>query len=390
MHAAGSAGQQASTHLFAGGNPSAASPASPAWSPTRAKTRRSSQGSLEPAVPSTSVTAPPPQRSPAGSFSSPLSPRTAFFYRIGAEARAQDDERSRREAEETAREANIAADEGLECRRMHTAVLAAMLKRLPQLTAALALGRVHERVTGCKLPAEQEERRVRTFIEATVSAFLYNDLLMAGRDLLRYAVGSFGVVLSHSLECADSMIIGARGQTMSIGERCRGLLPLLLSFSWSTHLPPHSIGFYPELGMVLFGSEQAATKAAMGFHSVGEGRRGNGYWQGKGRKGVGVATDSFEHAMDSSKTVRPTDRARHLNTHPTATSPNLALASPFRQGEAFNPVTNELKGSFRLDLDDLGVSATWHIRVPQESNPSPAVPCLSCTHQRLQPLLLGA
>ena len=221
---------------------------------------------------------------------------------MGAEERAQDDVRSRREAEETAREAQVAAEEGGECGRMHAAVLAAMLQRVPQLTASLALASVHERVTGCRLSAAEEEIRVRHFIETTVSAFLYNDLLMAGRDLLRHAMGSFGVVLSHSLECDDSVIIGARGQTMSVG-------------------------FYPELGMVLFGSEQAATKAAMGFTPVGCGNQGGRGQRAKWRK-AGMTMDSFEHAMDSSKT-----------------------------GEAFNPVTNHLKGSFRLDLDDLGVSA---------------------------------
>lgn len=267
-------------------------------SPTRAKTRRPV---FEPALPSTSVTAPPHPRVPTA-LSGPPTPRTAFLSRMGAEERAQDDVRSRREAEETAREAQVAAEEGGECGRMHAAVLAAMLQRVPQLTASLALASVHERVTGCRLSAAEEEIRVRHFIETTVSAFLYNDLLMAGRDLLRHAMGSFGVVLSHSLECDDSVIIGARGQTMSVG-------------------------FYPELGMVLFGSEQAATKAAMGFTPVGCGNQGGRGQRAKWRK-AGMTTDSSEHAMDSSKT-----------------------------GEAFNPVTNHLKGSFRLDLDDLGVSA---------------------------------
>ena len=60
-----------------------------------------------------------------------------------------------------------------------------------------------------------------------------------------------------------------------------------------------SVGFYPELGMVLFGSEQAATKAAMGFTPVGCGSQGGRGQRAKWRK-AGMPMDSFEHAMDSS------------------------------------------------------------------------------------------
>ena len=64
-------------------------------------------------------------------------------------------------------------------------------------------------------------------------------LLSAGRQLLGGAQGSFGLVLSHSLDCTRDLVVAARGQTMSIA-------------------------FYPQSGLVAFGSESAATKVGMG------------------------------------------------------------------------------------------------------------------------------
>lgn len=57
-------------------------------------------------------------------------------------------------------------------------------------------------------------------------------------QLLGSAMGSFGLVLSHSLDASRELVVAARGQTMSVA-------------------------FYPETGLVMFGSESAATKAGM-------------------------------------------------------------------------------------------------------------------------------
>jgi hypothetical protein len=73
---------------------------------------------------------------------------------------------------------------------------------------------------------------------AAVDAFFDNGLLRASRIFLEGAMGSFGLVLSTSLEADSELVVAARGQTMSIA-------------------------FYPDTGVVLFGSEAAATKAAM-------------------------------------------------------------------------------------------------------------------------------
>ena len=79
----------------------------------------------------------------------------------------------------------------------------------------------------------------RSFVASAVEAFTSLDLLHATRQLLEKAKGSFGLVMSHSLECQESVVIAARGQGMSIA--C-----------------------YPQQGLVLWGSEVSATKVAMG------------------------------------------------------------------------------------------------------------------------------
>ena len=76
-------------------------------------------------------------------------------------------------------------------------------------------------------------------VRSAVGAFFRQDLLAAGRQLLDKAEGSFGLVLSTSLDAASEIVIAARGQTMSVA-------------------------FYPRLGMFTFGSESSATKAGLG------------------------------------------------------------------------------------------------------------------------------
>ena len=87
-------------------------------------------------------------------------------------------------------------------------------------------------------PEEVTAARDR-FISTAVDAFFDQGLLAASRQLLNGAQGSFGLGLSCSLDARSEFVIAARGQTMSIA-------------------------FYPQLGLVTFGSESAATKAGMG------------------------------------------------------------------------------------------------------------------------------
>ena len=91
---------------------------------------------------------------------------------------------------------------------------------------------------GCT-PASLDATAAKALVRVAVRAFFEQDLLAAARQLLANAIGSFGLVLSTSLDAPNELVVAARGQTMSIA-------------------------FYPLLGAFLFGSESAATKAAMG------------------------------------------------------------------------------------------------------------------------------
>ncbi|KAJ1454221.1 hypothetical protein M885DRAFT_522003 [Pelagophyceae sp. CCMP2097] len=74
---------------------------------------------------------------------------------------------------------------------------------------------------------------------AAVDAFFDNDLLWSTRLFLKHAKGSFGLMVSCTLDARRQVVLAARGQTMSVAV-------------------------YPKLGLALYASEQAAVKAAMG------------------------------------------------------------------------------------------------------------------------------
>lgn len=78
------------------------------------------------------------------------------------------------------------------------------------------------------------------FIKAVIDAFFDNDLLASTRFFFAHAKGSFGLCVTCSLDADRQIALGARGQTISIA-------------------------LYPSVGMVLYGSEQAAVKAALGL-----------------------------------------------------------------------------------------------------------------------------
>jgi len=95
------------------------------------------------------------------------------------------------------------------------------------------------------LPPVSNDRGVpevahRNLVVGAVQAFFHQDLLKAGFDLMKGSMGSFGLVLSHSLDADKEAVFAARGQTMSVA-------------------------FYPSAGFVMFGSESAATKVGLGL-----------------------------------------------------------------------------------------------------------------------------
>ena len=81
---------------------------------------------------------------------------------------------------------------------------------------------------------------LETFVSAAVDGFFDNDLFHATRLFMANARGSFGLGVTCSLDSSRQMIVAARGQT-------------------------NSVALYPRLGLVLYGSEQAAVKACVGM-----------------------------------------------------------------------------------------------------------------------------
>jgi len=159
--------------------------------------------------------------------------------------------------------------------------------------------KLHELATPTAVPLPRgvvRNRALDALASVAVDAFFDNGLLAAARQLLAGARGSFGLVLSHSLDCESELVVAARGQTMSVA-------------------------FYPAAGLVLFGSESAATKAAMGMKKASQ-VLGGGGGGGPRRSRVQMASP------------RVTPQERPADVHAAAAA-------------------EEEQQSLRLDLDDV-------------------------------------
>lgn len=91
--------------------------------------------------------------------------------------------------------------------------------------------------SGLKLPLKG--RDLQQMVRCAIDAFFDNDLLQATRLFMARARGSFGLCITCSVDAHRQMILAAGGQSMSVA-------------------------FYPRTGVVLYASEQAAVKAAVG------------------------------------------------------------------------------------------------------------------------------
>ena len=142
--------------------------------------------------------------------------------------------------------------------------------------------------------------QLEEFCRAAVDAFFDNDLIRTSRMFLKSSRGSFGLCISSSLDADRQIALAARGQTMSVA-------------------------FYPKLGLVLYGSEQAAVKAALGRKIPPAAAPGGG------GDGVGGGGGSGFH------------------THLEGAAGFSAFQSHQKPGEH-----DFGEAAFRLDLDDLG------------------------------------
>jgi len=144
-----------------------------------------------------------------------------------------------------------------------------------------------------------ESGQLVSFVNKAVDAFFDHDLLAAVRLFLAGAKGSFGLCITCSLDADRQLVVGARGQTISVA-------------------------FYPSSGLVLWGSEQAAVKAAL----IGEKEKHE---------------DSF-HGQQREKQIKDREVM-------------LSILSPEQRAQFWAIIGEEEDldaGACRLDLDDLG------------------------------------
>lgn len=87
---------------------------------------------------------------------------------------------------------------------------------------------------------DEERAALTKFMETAITAFLKHDLFCASNLFFRSARGSFGLCTSSTVSAHRQIVIAARGQSMSVA-------------------------FYPRMGLVLYGSQQAAVKASIGI-----------------------------------------------------------------------------------------------------------------------------
>lgn len=114
---------------------------------------------------------------------------------------------------------------------------------------------------------EQGGASLLHFCVKTVDAFFDNDLLMTTKRFLKDAKGSFGLCVTSSLDAERQICLAARGQTVSdsgAGASGQWLGSCLLVARQM------SVAFYPNKGLICYGSEQAAVKAGLNFPFPGD------------------------------------------------------------------------------------------------------------------------
>lgn len=116
---------------------------------------------------------------------------------------------------------------------------AALRKNFARSVSSRIGSRFLRKLQSSGVVAEDDPRcDLQSFCASTVDAFFDNDLLWTTQTFLRCAKGSFGLCFNSTLDADHQLCLAARGQTMSVA-------------------------FYPEKGIVCYGSEQAAVKAAL-------------------------------------------------------------------------------------------------------------------------------
>ena len=195
---------------------------------------------------------------------------------------------------------------------------------------------------------------LETFARSTVDAFFDNDLLFVARLFMANAKGSFGLCLTCSIDAHRQVCLAARGQTISVA-------------------------FFPRTGLVLYGSEQAAVKAALGVNPPKQPAR-------KGSSGSEQAAASPSDAgrlaeKARARTVRAIDAVPVVASRPASPAEKSPGSSQRAKTKSFEQWKRDREGlevwrqndyehgpAVRLDLDDLGGEASRVVGPTRGSN----------------------
>ena len=188
---------------------------------------------------------------------------------------------------------------------------------------------------------------LETFARSTVDAFFDNDLLFVARLFMANAKGSFGLCLTCSINAHRQVCLAARGQTISVA-------------------------FFPRTGLVLYGSEQAAVKAALGVSPPKQPARKerSGSEQAAASPG-GPLGGPPKRGLECAPSTKFTS-SRNAATSPAEQSPGSSQRSKTRiKTKSFEQWKRDREGleverandyehgpAVRLDLDDLGGEAS--------------------------------
>lgn len=172
-----------------------------------------------------------------------------------------------------------------------------------------------------------KDAEIESMAETAIDGFFQNDLLQSTRLFMTNARGSFGLSIVSSVDAHRQMIIASFGQSMSVA-------------------------FYPESQLVLYASEQAAVKAAIGITKQFPEHRCNG-----GISGKAFIPEFCQSTMTSSR-VSPVSNFNspaklHTVVCPQRCREELQQTLDLEANRLENSVVNG-GPAIRIDLDDLG------------------------------------
>jgi hypothetical protein len=170
---------------------------------------------------------------------------------------------------------------------------------------------------------EEEGASLGAFVRETINAYFDNDLLHTTRLFMENAKGSFGLVVTSSLDAHRQVCIAARGQ-------------------------PMSIAFYPKKGLVCYGSSEQSVKAGMGVETPG------------GDKVLNQVDSLSSHFLPLTE-IKEKQLGISFRYHVEHNRCQLALFAPNSISEAYLP--HSLIGTYIISVDGKDVKTEEDVKL---------------------------